>query len=88
MQFYVQDPSEKIEYQMNWTDGIPEVATIATSTWTSTPFTASGTSIDGLFTVVSLIGGVVGKRYKVENTITLSNGQTYTDSIFIYIEDK
>lgn len=87
-QFYVQDPNEIVEYQIDWTDSTPDGATIATSTWVSTPMTQSGLSIDGLFTIVKLAGGVDKSVVKVENTITLSDGEKYVDSIFIYIEDK
>ena len=87
-QFYVQDPLEVVEYSINWNDSVPEGATIATSTWVSTPMTTSGLSIDGLFTIVKLTGGTAKACHKIENTITLSDGETYIDSIFIYIEDK
>jgi len=87
-QFYVQDPGEKVEYQINWTEGIPEGTTIVSSTWVSAPMTASGLSIDGDYTVVSLTGGTSGALHQIENSIVLSDGETYKDSIFIYIEDK
>lgn len=87
-QFYVQDPGETVEYQINWTNGIPDGATILASSWSSTPMTASGLNIDGYFTVVKLTGGTSGAIHQIENTITLSNGEAYKDSIFIYIEDK
>lgn len=87
-QFYVQDPGEITEYQINWSNGVPDGATISTSTWVTTPMTASGTNIDGLFTVIKLTGGTVGAVHQIENTITLSDGEKYKDSIFLYIEDK
>lgn len=87
-QFHVQDPGETVEYQINWENGVPEGATISTSTWVVAPMTASGPNIDGYFTVVKLTGGTSGSVHQIENTITLSDGETYKDSIFIYIEDK
>lgn len=87
-QFNVQDPNEIVEYQINWTDSTPAGATIVTSTWVTTPMTQSGLSIDGLFTIVKLAGGVDKSTVQAENTITLSDGEKYIDSIFIYIEDK
>ncbi len=87
-QFYVHDPGETVEYQINWENGVPTGATIVSSTWISTPMTASGLNIDGLYTVVKLTGGTSGAVHQIENTITLSDGETYKDSIFLYIEDK
>lgn len=87
-QFHVQDPGETVEYQINWENGIPEGATIVTSTWVSTPMTQSALSIDGYFTIVKLVGGTSQAVHQIENTVVLSNGETYKDSIFIYIEDK
>lgn len=87
-QFYVQDVGEKVEYQINWTEGVPDGTTIVSSTWVTTPMTASGLNIDGLFTVVSLTGGENKKLYQIENTITLSDGEVYKDSFYIFTEDK
>jgi hypothetical protein len=87
-QFYVQDPAEKVEYQVNWQNGVPDGATIATSAWSTGTLNLSGTNVDGLFTVASLTGGLEGYRYVVENTITLSTGEIYKESLFIYFEKK
>lgn len=89
MQHFVQDPLEKIEYVLEWSYAIPDNITISTSTWTANAdITLTGPSIDGEFTVVSATGGIVGKVYQLENKIVLSNGQTFIDSIFLYIEEK
>lgn len=89
MQHFVHDPLEKIEYVMDWSYAVSDGVTIATSTWTApAALTLTGPNIDGEFTVVSIAGGVVHKVYQVENKILLSNGQTFVDSIFLYIEEK
>lgn len=89
MQHFVQDPLEKWEYVLDWSHATDTGVTIATSTWSApAAITLSGPSIDGDFTVISATGGVVGKVYQVENTVTLSNGQKGVDSIFLYIEEK
>lgn len=89
MQHFVHDPLEKIEYVMDWSYAISDGVTISSSTWTANEdITLTGPSIDGEFTVISAEGGVVHKVYQVENRITLSNGQKFVDSIFLYIEEK
>ena len=89
MQHFVQDPLEKIEYVLDWSHAITDGVTISTSTWTANAaLTLTGPSIDGEFTVISVAGGTVKKVYQVENKIVLSNGQTFVDSIFLYIEEK
>lgn len=88
-QFFVQDAAEKQEYQVDWADTIPKGQVISTSAWSAYPtLTISSTSIDGFFTVADIAGGINGKRYQVTNTIVTSNGETYVDSIFIYMEKK
>lgn len=89
-QFFVQDATEKQEYQVDWADTLPDGQTIANSTWASVPsgLTLSGQSVDGLFTVTDVTGGINGKRYQITNTVVSSNGETYVDSIFIYMEKK
>lgn len=88
-QFYVQDPLEKVQYVFDWSDFTINGLTISSSVW-SVPagFTVSAQTIDGSFTVATITGGVVGKDYKFENTITLSDGQKFIDSIFLFIEEK
>lgn len=89
MQHFVQDPLEKIEYVLDWSYAITDGVTISTSTWTANEaITLTGPSIDGEFTVISAAGGVVGKVYQIENKIVLSNGQTFADSIYLYVEEK
>ena len=89
MQHFVQDPLEKVEYVLDWNYAIVEGVSISTSQWVANEaLTLSSPNIDGEFTVISVDGGVVGKVYPVENRITLSNGQKFVDSIFLYIEEK
>jgi hypothetical protein len=88
-QFYVQDPLEKVQYIFDWSDFTVNSLVISSSTWTvPAGFTVSSQTIDGSFTVATVTGGVVGREYKLENTITLSDGQKFIDSIFLYIEEK
>ncbi len=87
-QFFLQGPSEVVEYQINWAGVLPDGATILTSTWANADLTIVDEILDGDFAAVTVADGVVGQRFIVENSVVLSNGETYTDSIFIYFEEK
>lgn len=87
-QFFVQDSGEIIEYQMSWAGVLPEGVSISASDWNGTGLTISDEALEGDFTAASVTDGVKGKRYELENTVTLSNGEVYKDTIFISFEDK
>lgn len=87
-QFFLQGPNEVVEYQINWTGVLPDGVTISTSTWTNADLTIANDLVDGDFTAVTISDGVVGGRYIIENSVLLSNGEVYTDSILLYFEEK
>lgn len=87
-QFYVQGPTETIEYQILWSEVIPENTTISTSEWSGDGVVLTNEALDGSFTAVFVSGGLVGKMYTLKNSITLDNNEVYDDSIFIYFEEK
>ena len=87
-QFFVQDSSEVIEYQMSWAGVLPEGVTISSSDWVSTGLTISDEALEGDFTAAFVTGGISGLKYELENMVELSNGEYYKDTIFIFFEDK
>lgn len=87
-QFFVQDSSEVIEYQMSWAGVLPEGVTISSSDWVGAGLTISNKALEGDFTVAFVTGGISGSKYELENTVKLSNGEFYRDTIFIFFEDK
>ena len=88
-EFYVQAPTEVLEYQISWQNLLSIGETITTSTWTAPAgLTISGQSINGSTTICKVAGGTVGNRYQVTNTIVTSNGETQVTSIFILSEVK
>lgn len=87
-QHFVQDPSEAVEYQLTWASVLPDSVTIVASEWEGAPLTLSDEALEGDFTAVLVSEGVKGKVYQVKNTVTLTNGETYIDSIFITFEEK
>ena len=88
-EYYLQSPVEVLEYQVYWDNVITDGVTIQTSVWVApTPLVVSSESIDAMFTVCKIEGGLAGKRYQVTNTITRSNGEILSSSLFIYFEVK
>lgn len=87
-QFYVQGPTETVEYQILWSEVLPENTTISASEWSGDGVVLTNEALDGSFTAVFVSGGLVGKMYTLKNSITLDNNEVYDDSIFIYFEEK
>lgn len=87
-QFFVQDTGEIVEYQIDWTPALPEGTSISSSVWGGVGLTTSNNALEGNFTAIFVTNGVNGKKYELENSVTLSNGEVYKDTIFIFFEDK
>ncbi len=88
--FYVQSPNEQLLYEFAWVNTIPASTSISASDWTIAPSgpTLSGDGIVSFTTYIQLSNVVVGNRYTLTNKITLSNGEVYEVSAFIYAEKK
>lgn len=89
--FYIQSSGEKTQYQMAWAAEIVDGDSIVTSTWTVSPTgpTLSAPGVLGTTTFVDVSGlSAVTKDYVITNTITLTSGDLYSSSIFIFVEQK
>lgn len=81
-----QTPEESILYTLNWpARGLAPGVTITDSDFTqsSTEFTLSNEDITGddRTTTFQLTGGVPGKFYTLTNTVMLSTGETWQETI-------
>lgn len=81
-----QTPQESIEYTINWpARGLPDNVTISSQALaaSSTDFTITAGTITGAGTTVSfsLTGGVAGKFYTITNTVTLSDGEVWQETL-------
>lgn len=93
---HIKDPNAKLDYPMNWTDWLTEVAdTITNSDWLITdPPDIELTIETGLNTnttttaTVWLSGGTVGQKYWVTNRITTTGGRIEDRSIIIKIKEQ
>ena len=89
MDYHVQGPDEVLLYEFAWSNTLPAGATIAVSTWEApAPLVVTDKSIVVDSTQARITGCVVGNRYTVTNTVTLSNGEVYEQSAFIWCEVK
>jgi hypothetical protein len=90
MAYFVKDPDETLDYQINFGSLLESSETVTSSTFTpdagltkvSESFTSAGIS------TVFISGGTNGTTYKVKCEITTSGGRTYNRTIFVEIKDK
>lgn len=87
---FSKDPSEKLDYTLDWDDRLAVGETISASTWSvpagitqSTPSPSFTTTT----TTIWLTGGTAGTNYQVTNHVTTSAGREYERSIFIFATD-
>ena len=90
MAYFVKDPDETLDYQINFGGLLEANETVTASTWTldsgivkvSESFTAAGVS------TVFVRGGDNGTTYKAVCATTTTAGRIYNRTIFIEIKDK
>ena len=90
MAYFVKDPDEVLDYQVDFTPLLETNETVSTSAYTpdsgltkvSESFTSAGVC------TVFVSGGTNGTTYKVKCEITTSAGRTYNRTIFVEIKDK
>jgi hypothetical protein len=74
---YVQDPTEVLDYQINWADFLPTGDAIASSAWTAdTGLTVTTGGYTATTTTVWVSGGTARYLYRVTNTVTTTGGRT------------
>lgn len=84
------DPSEKLDYAVDWTAWLGSTETITTSTWAATPsgLTLSGQSVTGGKAIVWATGGTAGTVYTVTNHIITSQAREGERSLVIVVVDR
>jgi len=95
-----QDPEDSLVYGMDWSDFIGESGTLSASEWTIVPITVvddttltkDNDSIGALLqtTQVRLIGGTAGRKYRIENKVTIVGTPTQTAerSFFLKVKER
>lgn len=82
------DPEANKDYELLWSNWLAG-DTIVTSVWEApTGITLASPTQTTVSTKVWISGGVLGKRYRVQNKITTTGGRTEVQSIEILIKAK
>jgi hypothetical protein len=83
------DPDAVLDYQLDWSDWLPDGDTIATSVW-SVPVGLTEDSDTNTTTTATvwLSGGTAGTEYQVANTITTADGRTDERTIKIKVVER
>lgn len=85
---YEKDPSDVLDYQIDWTDEMNDVSdTISSSSWTVSGATRDSQSNTTLLAKVWISGGSAGSTATATNTIVTAGGRTYERSITLVIKN-
>lgn len=83
------DPSDALDYTMNWADWLVGGATITAATFTvETGITKGAESNTTTTAKVRLSGGTVGGQYTITCQVTLSTGEICQRSFEISVEER
>lgn len=91
---YSQDVEDVRRYSVDWRDEIPTGESIVTSEWVATSSNVlatpvkSGETNDDTSTSTLLSCSTLGAVVQLQNTVTLTNGETINQSFFILIKDN
>lgn len=83
------DPSDVLDYAIDWTNELDE-ETIVGSSWavSHASLVIDSDTIAGARAVVWLSDGLAGFLYAVTNTITTSAGRTFERSVSLRVEER
>ena len=83
------DPSDVLDYSVNWTSWLLDGDTISASTWAvEAGITIDSESETTTVATVWLSGGTAGTTYTVTNEIVTTDGRTAQRSIYIVVADR
>lgn len=86
---WIKAPGARKDYSRDWADWLG-TDTIASSSWSAddTGISVESSTHTDKTTTVWLSGGVVGKTYRVVNTIVTTGGRTEVKSIKINVKEQ
>ena len=71
----------------DWAEFLSEGSAVETSQWgVPVPLVATSPTVSGTTTEIVISGGVSGKIYKIENTVTFGSGLSASRSFQLVIE--
>jgi len=92
MSLYLKDPQARIDHGIDWSASLTSQS-VTDSLWSVSPVEAGGLAVEdgGLEAArarVRLSGGLVGRLYRVTNSVTLSDGQALERSVTFRVEEQ
>ncbi len=93
MAIYLKDPASSVDYSVDWSEWLSASESIASTTWSIDPSSASAPSL-GVETTsdttrsVFVSGGTLGERYRLNCRIQTDGGRTADRSLIIRIAER
>lgn len=89
---YVKDPTEKKDYEIDWSRHLGSGETVTTSTWSVAPvgITLAAPNQAALATPITrtrLTGGTAGVEYRITNHVVTSTTQEFERSFTVNVTD-
>lgn len=89
---YTKDPTEKKDYEVDWSRHLGIGETVTTSTWSVAPAgitlaAPNGTANTGTITRTRLTGGTAGVEYRITNHVATSTTQEFERSFTVNVVD-
>ena len=87
---FTQDPQDRLDYEIDWSEWLPTGDTIITSTWAvdDAALTLDDDSATTTAATVFASGGVIGSAYLVTNHIETGQGREKDQTIKIKIRSQ
>lgn len=89
---YVKDPTEKKDYEIDWTNHLGTGETVTSSTWSVSPagITLAAPNLAALASPITrtrLTGGTAGVEYRITNHVITSTTQEFERSFTVNVTD-
>jgi hypothetical protein len=88
---FLKDPGATLDYRIDWSGRVGEVASIVASSWSVAPageMSLSSPGIAGPVTFVWVAGGAPGAVYRLTNHVALSDGGADERTVVVRVEDR
>ena len=92
MSLYLKDPHARIDHGTDWSGSLSGQS-VTDSDWSVSPVEAGGlavedSALEGTSARVRLSGGLMGRLYRLTNSVTLSDGQVLERSVTFRVEER
>lgn len=86
---FKQQPAERLDYDVDYTDWLPSADSLSSATVSVSPsgLTIDSPAINGKFVKLWVSGGSSGAKYKATLTVVTAIGRTKQDEILFTVKD-